>query len=369
MLDARLVSRQGEFRLDLSLAVAAASTMVVVGESGSGKTTLLRILAGLGRPADGRIELDGSVYFDSSRRIDVPAPRREIGYVAQDYALFPHLTAADNIAFGLRAQGLGRNAVRTRVARALERFGIEDFAGRPPSQLSGGQQQRVALARALVLEPRLLLLDEPLSALDLKTRQSVRAGLRRILAELPCVTIYVTHSPMEALLFGDQISVMEAGRIAQEGTRDDLLRHPRSGYVAEFMGVNLFRGRVGARAAGGLVEIRTAGGSLHVAPFAWDALETTATTALENDEVFVAVNPNVITLFTSAPAGSAQNTFCGPITEIVPEPPSGERLRVVLATVPPLVAEVTRSAVDSLGLRVGLSVFAAFKATGATTYR
>jgi molybdate transport system ATP-binding protein len=293
------------------------------------------------------------VYTDAGAGVHLPPWRRDVGYVAQDYALFPHLTVTENVAFGLRGSGATRGETAARVARALERTGIAPLAGRKPPTLSGGQQQRVALTRALVLNPRLLLLDEPLAALDLQTRRQVRGELRRLLRELQTTTLYVTHSPMEALLFGDHIVVIEAGRISQRGDRDDLLRHPRSRYVAELVGTNLFAAR--ASAAG--TTVRTADGEVGIAG------------ADESADLFLAVDPRDITLHTHRPEGSAQNVFAGPILELAPEPPGGERVRVVLGTHPTLVAEVTREAVDGLGLAEGLTVHASFKATGVRAYR
>ncbi|MGH7703822.1 MAG: ABC transporter ATP-binding protein, partial [Gemmatimonadales bacterium] len=322
---------------------------MLVGESGAGKSTVLRQLAGLDRPDRGRVVVDGAEWCNTETGCFLPAWERSVGHVAQDYALFPHLTAFDNVAFGLRAQGSRTAAIRSKVYAMLAQLGVGGLAGRRPGELSGGQQQRVALARALVLEPRLLLLDEPLSALDLQNRRLVRTELRNLLAALPCVTVYVTHSPLEALAFGDQIAVIERGRITQTGTRDDLLRHPRSPYVAEFMGVNFFQGAIVSR-SDGLARVRTSGGTISVV----DPGEG-------GDEVFVAVNPREIALSAEPAAGSAQNSFEGPITELAPEPPFGERVRVALGTEPGLVAEVTRAAVERLGLREGMMVHATFK--------
>ena len=353
MLELRVAKRLGGFALEAELAAAARTVLVLVGESGSGKTTLLKLLAGLLHPDSGRIALDGEVLFDSSAAgAAVPAHARPVGYVPQDYSLFPHLSVFENVAFGLRAAGATRGpALRTAVGAALERFGLAAFAGRGPHEISGGQQQRVALARALVLEPRLLLLDEPLSALDLPTRRGVRGELRQILAELPCVTVYVTHSPTEALAFGQEIAVLEGGRVSQSGPRDDLLRRPRSSYVAEFLGVNYFRGRVTAREPGGLVRVAVAGGEILVAEPG------------DGDEVHLVLHPHEITLALARPEGSARNVLRGEVREVIPEPPAGERVRVLVASAPPLVAEVTRNAADALGLRPGLAVYAAFKAT------
>jgi molybdate transport system ATP-binding protein len=236
VLEVAVAKRLGEFELALELEVPERSMLVVVGESGSGKSTLLRLLAGLTRPDRGHIRLDGESWFDGASSHHVPAPDRSVGFVAQDYALFPHLTVAGNVAFGLHAQGTERSEVRERVRRSLDRLGIAELEQRRSHELSGGQKQRVALARALVLEPRLLLLDEPLSALDVRTRRTVRGELRRLLEELPCVTLFVTHSPSEALALGGRIAVLEGGHILEEGSPEELLQHPHSEYVAEFLG-------------------------------------------------------------------------------------------------------------------------------------
>ena len=356
MLRATLAKRRGGFALDVAVEAPAGGTLVVVGESGAGKTTLLRLLAGLDRPDAGRVAVGERVYFDAAAGIEAPAWEREVGYVAQDYALFPHLTVRENVAFGLRARGVPRHDARARADAALDRLGVADLALRRPAELSGGQQQRVALARAAVTEPRLLLLDEPLSALDLGTRQVVRGELRALLSELSAATVFVTHSPLDATVFGDSIAVIENGRLTQVGARDDLLRHPRSAYVATLLGVNLLQGTVVSRDAGGVAHVRTADGMLAVADPGADG------------PIYLTVNPQEITLYSAPPAGSAQNVFRGPVIEIVPEPPAGDRVRVALGTSPPLVAEITRQAVAGLGLREGMPVYAGFKATGVKAY-
>jgi molybdopterin-binding protein len=210
----------------------------------------------------------------------------------------------------------------------------------------------VALARALVLEPRLLLLDEPLSALDRLARREIRSELARLLRELTCATIYVTHQPEEALAFGDRIAVLEAGRVSQQGTRDDLFRHPRSRYVAEFLGINFFRGTVVKREPGALAKVAVAGGELAVVDPGCEG------------EVTLVVQPREVTLARERPEGTARNVFRGRIEEIVPEPPAGELMRVLVGSTPPLAAEVTRASVESLGLETGEMVHASFKATG-----
>jgi molybdate transport system ATP-binding protein len=230
MLDVRTRLRLGSFQLDVALTAAMGKVTVVVGESGSGKTTLLRLVAGLLRPDQGAITLGARVLVDRERSVFVPPESRPVGYVAQDYALFPHLTAEENVGFGLTASRLPRIEVRERTRAALERFGLGGLATRHPRELSGGQQQRVALARALVL------LDEPLSALDLVSRRSVRAELRRTLESLSCATLLVTHQPDEALSLGDRMVVLESGRITASGTQGELAHDPRSPYIAEFFG-------------------------------------------------------------------------------------------------------------------------------------
>jgi len=356
-LEARLtLGRAAGFVLDVELAAPAGGTLVLAGESGSGKSTVLRLLAGLERPDAGRIALGGSVWFDGTACLR--PDERDVGWVPQDYALFPHLSVRENVEFGLRARRCPATEVRRRASAALERFGLRDLAGRHPAGLSGGQQQRVALARALVTEPALLLLDEPLAALDLPARQTLRGELRSLLAGFPGVIVFVTHNPVEAMLFGERIAVLEQGRVSQSGGRDELLTRPRSAYVAQFMGLNLIQGRVLERQADGVTRVETRDGSVTVA----------GTEGAATPELFVAVSPREITLYRSAPEASAQNLYRGRVLEMVPELPFGERVRVVLDTHPRLVAEVTRSAVEHLGLSEGQEVYASFKATGAVAY-
>ena len=357
MLELRLASRLGAFELEAELRLPDRAVMVLVGESGSGKSTLLRCLAGLQRPERGRIAVDGEVWFDADAAVWRAAHERSVGVVTQDVALFPHLSAAENVAFGLRARGVGAAERRQRVAAALERLGIAALATRRPHQLSGGQQQRVAIARAIVVEPRLLLLDEPLSALDAASRRAIRAELWRLLAELSCTTVYVTHSPAEALSFGERITVLEAGRVSQTGSREALMRSPRSPYVAEFLGVNLFRGALDP--GGGAVH-PSAGPTRIALPQGELVVSERGTPG----DAAIVIRPREITLALERPTGTARNVFEGAIEELLPEPPDGELVRVSLASRPPLIAEVTRRAVAELGLAPGRRVFASFKAAG-----
>ncbi|MCA9726566.1 MAG: ABC transporter ATP-binding protein [Candidatus Eisenbacteria bacterium] len=355
MLDAELTHRFREFDLEVRIGAEDASTAVIVGASGSGKTTFLRALAGTLVPDTGTIRVDDETWLDTARNVRVPPHRRAIGYVPQDYGLFPHLDVFANVAFGLRAGG-DRRDLRRRVEMALERVSAGAWAQRKPHELSGGQQQRVALARALVLEPKVLLLDEPLSALDVQTRRTVRVELARLLVTLPCITVLVTHSPLEAMLFGGKIVVMEHGRVTQSGAREDLLQHPKSRYVAEFLGVNLLHGEIVER-ADGIAHVRC-GGEIVSVPDPGSV-----------GEVFLTLAPREITLHLERPQGSAQNVFRGSVLEVAPEAASSGLVRVALGTDVQLVAEVTSVSAAALGLTVGQQVFAAFKASAVEAYR
>src|SRR5438067_9575072 len=244
MLNVTLDTHLNTFHLSLHFSAAIGKTTVLLGESGAGKSTVLRLLAGLLHPEHGHISLNGITYFDSEQHIVVPPQERPFGYVFQDYVLFPHLNVFENVAFGLRAQRLPQSTIRHRVGKALEQVHLAGLDQRRATQLSGGQQQRVAIARALALQPQLLLLDEPLAALDVQTRREVRQELRHILANVAITTVFVTHQYLEALLFGHTILVLDAGRVIQQGSQRALLEHPRSSYVAELVGLNFFRGRL-----------------------------------------------------------------------------------------------------------------------------
>jgi len=212
VLQARLGSRRGEFTLAAELTAEPGATLVLVGPNGSGKSTVLRMLAGLDRPEEGIVRLDGETWGDTAQGIWIRPEDRSVGWLPQDLALFPHLSALENVAFGMRARGA---------------LGLDRELGRRPAALSGGERQRVALARALVGEPRLLLLDEPLSAIDPGARAALRSLVKRVLAERRVTTVCVTHSPLEALALGGQLAVMHAGKVVQQGMPSELLHRPR----------------------------------------------------------------------------------------------------------------------------------------------
>jgi molybdate transport system ATP-binding protein len=357
VLSVDLTSRRGSFTLEAAFDQPSPGTLALVGENGAGKTTLLRLIAGLERIERGRVTFDGATWSDAATQAHVPAGRRGIGWVPQDYALFPHLDALANVAFGLDARGIPTKTAHERAMGALERLGVERLATRRPAELSGGQQQRVALARALVLEPRLLLLDEPLAALDARTRAEVRALLTGLLADFEGVALIVTHHAIEAMMLADRIAVLEEGRVTQLGVATELVRHPRSAYVAALMGVNLLRGeRLGAE-PDGMATFRA--GSTHL----------TVPDAPGEGAMFAVVDPRDVTISIARPEGSARNVLAGEVLEVAPELPAGERVRVAIGSDPPLVAEVTRGSAAALGLAPGLRVHATFKATGVTTFR
>ncbi|MCQ4162535.1 ABC transporter ATP-binding protein [Roseomonas sp. GC11] len=256
-LDIRGVSkrfRQSTVLDDLSLSVGQGEFLSLLGPSGCGKTTLLRILAGLLAPDAGRVTLAGQ---DLGR---LPAHRRNVGVVFQNYALFPHLTVAGNVGFGLRARGVARAQIEARVSELLEMVRLAPLAGRAITQLSGGQQQRVAMARALAVNPALILLDEPLSALDRKLRETMQVELRALLRQLGMTAIFVTHDQEEALALSDRIAVMNAGRIEQLATPEDIYSRPATPFVLDFVGQSTLLHGVVVEAAEGFLTLHTAAG-------------------------------------------------------------------------------------------------------------
>jgi molybdate transport system ATP-binding protein len=243
-LQAEIVVERESFELRVELEVAAGRTLALLGPNGAGKSTVLRAISGLVRLSAGRISVAGTVLDDAGRGSFLPPEHRRVALVPQDYLLFPHLTVLENVAFGLRATGIGRDRARARAADWLDRVGLTASAAAKPVELSGGQAQRVALARALVLEPRLLLLDEPLAALDAEIRSQLRSDLAAHLRDFGGCAIVVTHDPLDALVLGDQLVVLEGGRAVQRGTPAEVAGTPATGYVAQLMGLNLIGGRI-----------------------------------------------------------------------------------------------------------------------------
>ena len=339
------------FALDVELDVGDGEVVALLGPNGAGKTTALRAVAGLLRLHRGRLEIGGAVVDDPAAGAFVPPAGRAVGYVPQDHVLFPHLSALDNVAFGVRAKGAGRSAARAAAAAWLDRLGLAHRADARPAALSGGEAQRVALARALAVEPRLLLLDEPLAALDARTRPHVRAELRRHLAAFGGARLLVTHDPVDAAVLADRLVVVEGGRLVQQGTVAAVTRRPASRYVADLVGVNLLRGT-----ATGTRTVTLASGA-----------ELTVADAAPAGDVAVAIRPRAVALHRGAPAGSPRNTW--PVTVVdVTSDAGADRVRVELRGAVELVAEVTPAAVSDLGLTPGEQVWAAVKAVDVECY-
>ncbi|WP_150135744.1 ABC transporter ATP-binding protein [Streptomyces hyaluromycini] len=341
-LHTHLVVTRPTFHLDITLTAAPGEVVALLGPNGAGKTTALRALAGLTPLTAGHLRLDGT-ELDRT-----PPESRPVGVVFQDYLLFPHLTALDNVAFGPRCHGATKAEARTQAAAWLDRMGLAEHAGVKPRRLSGGQAQRVALARALATRPRLLLLDEPLAALDARTRLDVRSQLRRHLAEFEAVAVLVTHDPLDAMVLADRLIVIEHGKVVQEGTPADIARRPRTDYIAHLVGLNLYRGR----AEGHMVKLDTG-----------PAITTTEDLA---GDVFVAFPPSAVTLFRDRPTGaSARNLWRCEVSGLETH---GDQIRADLTGELPLAADLTTVAAAELDLHPGAPVWATVKATQTHAY-
>jgi molybdate transport system ATP-binding protein len=342
------VSR-GSFTLAVSLTAAPGQVLGILGPNGAGKSTLLGAVAGLTPVTAGRITLAGQVMDDASTGVFVEAAGRPVGYVFQNYRLFPRMTAAENVAFSPRARGRGKRAATAAAEQWLGRLGLTDLADRKPAQLSGGQAQRVALARALAGEPSLLLLDEPLSALDAGARLDVQAELKRHLADFPGPCLLVTHDPLEALVLASRLIVLEGGRIVQEGTPAQVARQPATEYVAKLVGLNLYAGR-----AEGSTVTFSGGGTFVVA------------TQHQHGDVHVALRPAAVTVSRQRPQStSARNVWPARITGLTL---LADRVRLDVDGEPAALVDVTPAAVAELELSAGSEVWLSAKATDLEVY-
>ena len=339
-LDFRL--RRGMLRIDAKLTTSRDATLALVGPNGAGKSSVLSAIAGLVAIDEGRIALDGAKWDTGDRRTSLPPERRAVGFVFQDHRLFPRLDARDNVAFALRCQGVPRPSARATAEAWLQRVGLQDRARALPSELSGGESQRVALARALASQPRVLLLDEPLAAVDASRKAELRRDLRAHLDAFEGPRIVVTHDAVDAFAIADRVAVLENGVIVQHGAPADICAAPRTRYVADLVGLNWLRGncRAGTLAIHG-------GGELKVA---WQG----------EGNAIATIHPRAIALFPSRPDGSPRNVWQATVASIEP---ALDGLRVRLVGPVPLVAEITESARSQLSLRPGSSVWLALKAT------
>ena len=305
-------------RVEAELSVSAGEVLAVIGPNGSGKTTLLHALAGLA-PASGQAELDGTDL------LRLPARERSVGLVPQRQLLFPHLDALGNVAFGPRARGVPKARAEAVARGWLDRFGISELAGRKPGELSGGQAQRVAIARALATEPRLLLLDEPLTGLDVKVAMALRIELGRHLAAYDGITLLVTHDPIDAFTIADRVLVLDEGRVAQLGTPAEVSQHPRTEHVARLVGLNVVR----------------------------------------DGDRLLAFPPEAVAVSVGEPVGSPRLRWHGHVVDAAPH---GDAVRLLVRAQPDLIADVTPAAATELGLAPGREVWLSVKATAVSTY-
>jgi len=353
VLAAEIEDRHGALELSLALEITDGACLALAGPSGAGKTTTLRILAGLRRPERGVVRCGPALWLDTAAGVDLPPERRRCGLVFQDYALFGNLSARRNVEFALTA--LPRVERRARALEMLDRFGLASRAGARPASLSGGERQRLALARALALEPSVLLLDEPLSALDPRTRARAGGRLHGALRESGAPAVLVTHDFAQAAWLADEVAVIDGGRIVQRGSASELASSPATAFVADFTGAVVLRG-VASSGPDGLTRVQLDGGG-----------ETVSTDRAEGP-VALSIHPWEVTLTAAgnAPEGSARNLLAAEVSSVTQ---IGPRARVGLAGAQPLTAEVTLAAVRDLGLRPGARVIATWKASATRLLR
>jgi molybdate transport system ATP-binding protein len=347
-LDAHVRLHMGAWELDVAVAAAPGEVVAVLGPNGAGKTTLLRAVAGLVPLLTGHVRLDGRLLEGPDLGVRLPPQQRAVGVVFQEQLLFPHLSALDNVAFGPRSRGESRDAARRAARSWLERVGLAEQATARPRALSGGQAQRVALARALAGDPALLLLDEPMAALDVEARRAVRQELRRHLAAFAGPTVLVTHEPLEAIALADRLVIVEEGRVVQDAAAAEIARRPRSPWAARLVGLNLYEGA----ARGGDVRLD-------------DGTELAVDDRVTTGQVFVAIHPRAVALYPDRPAGSPRNTWRGVVDTLDLH---DEHVRVHLAGRVPITAQITPAALAELRLSEGSEVWVAVKATEVDLY-
>jgi molybdate transport system ATP-binding protein len=354
MLSVEIRKTLREFQLDVSFDVEPARTLVIIGPSGCGKTTTLNVIAGLARPDDGRIALRDDLLWDRRARVDLPTERRRVGFVFQDFALFPHMSVAANVAYGLRARRAPKGRTARRVEEALSLLGILHLKDRRPGALSGGERQRVALARAIACDAEILLLDEPMGSLDAQTRNRVRGELQVLLQSLGRIAIMVTHDYIDALTFGDRICVMDRGRMLQMGDRQEIIHHPRSHFVAELTGVNFYQGTFSSAQQDGLAEI-----------WVGDTCLYARSERRQMGDTLLTFFPSDVTVARARPNGAERNVFRSRIRDVVH---LGDKARLSLNGSLAMRVEISASTLENMGLREGDEVYASVNASAVRTY-
>ncbi len=341
-LQVDFTAERSDLDVQVAFAVAPGQVSAIIGPNGAGKSTVVDVIAGLLRVDRGHVRLAGQTLDDPAAGVFVPARSRRVGVVFQDRVLFPHLTALENVAFGMTARGVAKDVARARAAEQLRAAGLGDLADRSAGELSGGEAQRVAIARALAMEPEALLLDEPFSAVDAAARADIRHQLRVHVDAFPGPVVLVTHDPAEAFMLAGEVHVLEAGVLTQTGRPDDIRLRPATAYAAEFARVNLLQGV----AADGVVDV--GGHELRVA-------DTSV-----RGQVVVTIQPSAIAVYRRRPEGSPRNAWDTTIdaVELL-----GDRVRLHVGAPLPLTVEVTPGAVDALDLAAGAAVWLSVKAT------
>jgi molybdate transport system ATP-binding protein len=353
---------RGSFRLEADLRAAPGEVLGVLGPNGAGKTTLLRALSGLDALTSGSIHLGGLTLDDAATDTFVPAQHRPVGLVFQNYRLFPHLDVRDNVAYAPRVQGAGRRQARAAADTWLERLDLTALATRRPHQISGGQAQQVALARALAANPRFLLLDEPLSALDAKTRLDVRAHLRRHLDQFTGPVLIITHDPLEAMIMADRLLVIENGRVVQQGSPAQVASQPATQYVARLVGLNLYTGTLEVATRRVFLD---AGGTFTVT-LGDDDTAASAPDGQSTRPVLVGLRPSAITIHTARPThASPRNVWKGTVAALEQ---LTDRVRVQVDATPPALVDISAPAVADLSLQPGTAVWLSAKATETEAY-
>jgi len=360
-LDMSGTVERGSFRLEADLTAAPGEVLGVLGPNGAGKTTLLRALSGLDALSSGSIRLGGLTLDDAATNTFVPAEHRPVGLVFQNYRLFPHLDVRDNVAYSPRVQGAGRRQARAAADTWLERLDLTDLADRRPHEISGGQAQQVALARALAAEPRLLLLDEPLSALDARTRLDVRAQLRSHLEEFTGPVLIITHDPLEAMIMADRLLVIENGHVVQQGTPAQVARQPTTQYVARLVSLNLYAGTLDPATR----QVHLDDGGTFTVTLGPDDPSASAASGAGR-RMLVGLRPSAITIHTARPThASPRNVWKGTVValELLTD-----RVRVQVDAIPPAIVDISAAAVTDLALRPGTGVWLSAKATETEAY-